>query len=47
MTSDDKRVALLSNPKPSARMRALYVQCTTQQEAILHFKLRRLPEVQE
>lgn len=43
MTADEKRVALLQNPKPAPRYRSLYTLCATEEEAIRHFGLTYAP----
>lgn len=47
LTADGKRVALLSNPRPATRNRALYTPCSTEEDAIRHFGLQPIPETQE
>lgn len=47
LTADEKRVALLCNPKPAARHHELYTLCETEEEAIRHFGLSLLPDTEE
>lgn len=44
LTADGKRVALLSNLKPSKQNLRLYTLFSTEQEAISHFRLQALPK---
>lgn len=47
LTADEKRVALLSNPKPAARYRELYFESSSVEEAIRHFNLQAIPETED
>lgn len=47
LTADNKRVALLSNPKPATFFQKLYIRCDSEEEAIETFGLRAYPRQED